>query len=133
MAGKVSIAVALLLFSALASLGQQKNQTVVISDPSPVTLASLFSQADLVAFITIQSGDAEHYNAAIYKAQVTQSFKGAKTDQLIYFGPFISYGIGGEYLVFLKKTDQRLVDLADHSKPVGPFLGSVGNLLSRHV
>jgi hypothetical protein len=124
MANKVSIAIALLLLSALASLGQQKNQTVVISDPAPVILASLFSQADLVAYISIQSGDAEHYNAAIYKALVTQAFKGAKPDQLIYFGPFVSYGIGGEYLVFLKKTDQHLVDLADHSKPIGPFAGA---------
>jgi hypothetical protein len=107
--------------TALVALGQQKTQSVTLSDPSPVQLAALFSQADLVAFITIESGDAEHYNAAVYKALVTKSYKGAKAEQRIYFGPFVSYGIGSEYLVFLKQTDKHLVDLWDRAKSNGPF------------
>jgi hypothetical protein len=84
MALKASILLVLFASAAVATIAQRKNQTVTISDPSPVTLASLLAQADLVAFITIQSGDSEHYNAAIYKAQVTKSYKGAKADQVIY-------------------------------------------------
>jgi len=110
---KAVIIAALLCSTAAVSLAQRKSETVTISDPATVALASLFAQADIVAFITIQSGDAEHYKAAIYKAQITKAYKGARTDHLIYFGPFVSYGIGSEYLVFLKNTNQKLVDLAD--------------------
>src|SRR6185295_15502941 len=123
---KVVILAALLCSTSAASVAQRKSETVTISEPATVALASLFAQADLVAFITIQSGDAEHYKAAIYKAQVTKAYKGSKTDSLIYFGPFVSYGIGSEYLVFLKKTNQNLVNLVDPTKPKVqlPFDGS---------
>jgi len=118
---KFVLVAVLVASTALVALGQQKTQSVTLSDPSPVQLAALFSQADLVAFITIESGDAEHYNAAVYKALVTKCYKGAKAEQRIYFGPFVSYGIGSEYLVFLKQTDKDLVDLWDRAKSNGPF------------
>ena len=123
---KVVILMVMLCSTATVSLAQRKSETITISEPATVSLESLFAQADLVAFVTILSGDAEHYKAAVYKAQITKSYKGPNTDSLIYFGPFVSYGIGSEYLVFLKKTNQNLVNLVDPTKPKVqlPFDGS---------
>ena len=38
-------------------------------------------------------------------------FKGASKGDIIYFGPFASYGIGNEYLAFLKRTNLLVGDL----------------------
>jgi hypothetical protein len=46
------------------------------------------------------SGDSEHYSTAIYKAQVLKGFKGVTNDDRLYFGPFIGYGVGFEYLAY---------------------------------
>lgn len=101
-----------LIFSAVVCFAQ-KSETVTtrISEPASVSLETLFAQADLVAFVKIRSGDAENYNHAIYKAEVLESYKGAKLNDVIYFTPFIGYGIGSEYLVFLKKADKRIGDI----------------------
>ena len=50
----------------------------------------------------ILSGDSEHYPIAIYKAIVMNAYKGTTNGQIIFFGPFVSYGVGSEYVVFLK-------------------------------
>lgn len=101
-----------LLLSAIAGFGQRnKTETITTSDPASVTLAALFAQADVVAFVEIRSGDAESYDVAVYKARVLNGYKGAKEKDVIYFTPFISYGLGSEYLVFLKKTGKRLHDI----------------------
>ena len=110
----------------LVSVGlaqQPKTITVTISEPATVVLEKLFSQADLVAFIQIRSGDAENYNQALYKATVLKSYKGAKQNDIIYFTPFIGYAVGGEYLAFLKKTDKRIGDIIseDSKSKVLPY------------
>jgi hypothetical protein len=91
-----------LIFAAIVC-SAQKSETVTIriSEPGAVSLETLFAQADLVAFVEIRSGDAENYNHALYKASVLKSYKGARENEVIYFTPFIGYGIGSEYLVFL--------------------------------
>lgn len=105
-------AIAAILLSATIGFGQQnKIVTSTTSDPASVTLAALFAQADVVAFVEIRSGDAENYNVAIYKARVLKAYKGANDKEIIYFTPFISYGLGSEYLVFLKKSGHRIEDL----------------------
>lgn len=105
----------LLLLLAGVCFGQGKTETVTISDPAPVSLESLFAQADIVAFVKIHSGDAESYKQALYKAEVLNAYKGGKEKEIIYFAPFISYGIGEEYLVFLKRTDKHIGELIDES------------------
>lgn len=53
-----------------------QQQTVTLTEPSPVKIQELFKQADLVAVVRILSGDTEQYPTAVYKAKVVQSFKG---------------------------------------------------------
>ena len=113
-------ALTLLLLLTGACLGQDKAETVTLSEPTPVSLKSLFAQADVVAFVRIQSGDAESYKQALYKAEVLSVYKGAKEKEGVYFGPFVSYGVGEEYLVFLKKTDRRIGELIDESVQTNP-------------
>ena len=92
-----------------------------IGDPAPVGLSTLVQQADVVALVTILSGDTEHYTDTVYKASVVQAFKGTATSDIIYFGPFVSYGVGSEYVVALRRSDKRLRSLsrkgADGSAP----------------
>ena len=82
-----------------------------------VTVIDLFRQADLVAVIEVLSGDTEHYPVTVYKAKVKKAFKGTRPGETIYFGPFISYGVGSEYLVFLSK-DEKGIEPKDKSSGV---------------
>jgi hypothetical protein len=103
----------LTLFLAGVCIGQRKTETITISEPATVSLASLFAQADIVAFVKIHSGDAESYKLTLYEAEVLDAYKGAKQKDVIYFAPFIGYGVGEEYLVFLKKSDKRIGEQID--------------------
>jgi hypothetical protein len=85
-----------------------QRQTVTISEPAPVKVEGLLKQADLVAVVRIVSGDTEHYTNAVYKAEVLQPFKGVETGKTVYFGPFVKFGLGGEYLVFLRHSEKGL-------------------------
>jgi hypothetical protein len=69
---------------------------------APVRLDNLFAEADQVVLVNILSGDAEHYDTAVYKAVVEDAYKGAQKGETIFFGPFIGYSIGSEYVLFLK-------------------------------
>lgn len=82
--------------------------TVDIVEPGVYDLAQLFRTADVVALVKVISGDAEHYESAVYKAEVERSFKGTKVGEIIYFGPFIGTKIGGEYVLFLKNSKEPL-------------------------
>ncbi len=84
------------------AVGQVKQ--IEISEPATVNLGDLFKQADVVAVVYILSGDSEHYPDAIYKAEVLTPFKGVRKGERIYFGPFVSYAVGGEYLAFLRRS-----------------------------
>jgi hypothetical protein len=105
------------LFLASVCLGQQKPEvvTTTTSDPATVPFASLFAQADLVAFVKIHSGDADSYKLTLYEAEILDVYKGGKEKDVIYFAPFIGYGVGAEYLVFLKKTGKRIAEQIDES------------------
>ncbi|MFZ1701527.1 MAG: hypothetical protein WBO10_04310 [Pyrinomonadaceae bacterium] len=101
--------IALFLLSITSVTAQQtKIVTVTTSEPSTVSLDALFAQADIVAFVSIRSGDAENYDVSVYKAVILKAYKGTKVNEIIYFTPFNSYGLGSEYLVFLKKTGKRI-------------------------
>jgi len=84
-------------------------QTVTLTEPSPVTIQELFKQADVVAVVRIRSGTTEQYPTTVYKAEIMQSFKGVRTGAKIFFGPYIHYRLGSEYLVFLQKS-KRVLD-----------------------
>ena len=92
------------------SISAIQSTTVEIKEPAVITLANLFKQSDTVALVKIVSGDAEHYNVALYKGEVTKSFKGAATGTTIYFGPYVGERIGWEYVLFLRTV----------SKPIAP-------------
>jgi hypothetical protein len=76
-----------------------------------VSVYDLFEEADIVAFLYITAGTGEDYDKAVYKARIVTPFKGVNKGDIIYFGPFASYGIGNEYLAFLKRTSLLLGDL----------------------
>lgn len=109
------LTVIVLLLLTSVCFGQSKTQMITTSDPASVSFASLFSKADLVAFIKIYSGDTESYKQTLYKAEVLSAYKGVKEKDIIYFAPFNGYGIGNEYLVFLRKTDKRVGEIIDES------------------
>ena len=92
----------------------EKRETIhiVSSDPASVSLHGLYQQADIVALVTILSGDVEHYSDAVYKASVVRAFKGVRDHEVIYFGPFTSYAVGSEYVVALRRSPKHLRDLA---------------------
>ena len=83
-------------------------KTVEIREPGIVKVEDLFRQADLVAIVQILSGDTEHYPTAIYKAKVLTTFKGCRTGEKIFFGPFIGLALGNEYLAFLRRSNPEI-------------------------
>ena len=86
--------------------------TIVPSSPgtsiAKVSVSDLFRQADVVATVRVLSGDSEHYPVTVYKAEVEKAFKGTAAREIIYFGPFVSFGVGSEYLVFLSKAEKGI-------------------------
>jgi hypothetical protein len=85
-----------------------QSQTATISEPGIYEIGDLFKSADVVAFVKIVSGDAENYDCAVYKGEVVQSFKGIQRGTIIYFGPFVGYKLGNEYLLFLRNVAQPI-------------------------
>jgi len=83
-------------------------QLALATTIAPVKLRDLFTQADTVAIVRILSGDSENYDVTVYKAEVLLAFKGASQSEKVYFGPYTSFGIGEEYVVFLKKSEKGL-------------------------
>jgi hypothetical protein len=67
-----------------------------------VAIADLFKQADVVAVVKILSGDSENYKTAVYKARVLNAYKGVEVGQQLFFGPFIGYEVGSDYVAFLR-------------------------------
>ena len=90
-----------MLLSVVAAPAQQ---TIEISEPAVVKLGDLFKQADVVAVVQILSGDRENYDTAVYKSKVLMQFKGTAVGEELYFGPFIGYGVGNEYVAFLRRA-----------------------------
>lgn len=88
----------------LLGITASAQRTVEISEPATVAIKDLFKQADVVAVVQILSGDSENYESAVYKSKVLTAFKGTDVGQQLFFGPFIGYEIGGEYVAFLKRA-----------------------------
>lgn len=97
-----------LCFIVTASAANAQEQKTTISEPAPVKAEALMEQADLVASVRILSGDTEHYPQAIYKAEVLEPFKGVRKGAIIYFGPFVGYGLGEELIVFLHHSEHGI-------------------------
>ena len=98
----------LLCFIFSVPFAEAQEQTVKINEPAPVKVEDLMKQADLVAIVRLLSGDIEHYPKAVYKAEVLQPFKGVDKAAIIYFGPFMGYGLGEELLVFLHHSEKGI-------------------------
>jgi hypothetical protein len=88
----------------LSGITASAQRTVEISEPATVAITELFKQADVVAVVQILSGDSENYETAVYKAKVLTAFKGTEVGQQLFFGPFIGYEVGGEYVAFLRRA-----------------------------
>ena len=67
----------------------------------------LYAEADVVALVKVLSGDTESFEDTVYKASILTTYKG-NVQSILYFGPYISYGVGSEYLVFLKTSSKQL-------------------------
>ncbi len=78
---------------------------ITISEPGVYQLAEIFKHSDIVASVKIVSGDTEHYDGAVYKAEVVKSFKGSSVGETIYFGRYVGERLGWEYFVFLENAD----------------------------
>lgn len=98
------------LFASLAVAAPQSIESAItsggttLSEPGTVAIADLFAQADVVAVVKILSGDSENYETAVYKSRVVTAFKGAEVGQQLFFGPFIGYEVGSEYVAFLRRA-----------------------------
>lgn len=88
----------------LSVLTASAQQTIEIIEPGKVAIRDLFKQADIVAVIQILSGDTENYDTTVYKSRVLTAFKGAEVGQQLFFGPFVGYEVGGEYVAFLLRA-----------------------------
>jgi hypothetical protein len=97
---RVTLVLALLL---LAAAGLSFGTSI-----KSVTLAALFSESDVVALVRVTAADSLAFKNAVYRAQVIQPFKGVSVGSQIYFGPYESYALGKEYLVFLRRTRSTL-------------------------
>jgi hypothetical protein len=103
----------LLLFTARIGLPQKSGSiTVTIEEPGIYKLEDLYKKADIVALVKILSGDTEHYDVTVYKAEVVEGFKDAAAKQVVYFGPFIGQRLGWEYVVFLRTEKTPLTPKA---------------------
>jgi hypothetical protein len=108
--------VAVIVISVQPTSAQQSN-SVTLTEPGVINLASLFKQADTVALVKIVSGDTENYDVAVYKGVVVSSFKGTATGDTLYFGPYRGDRLGWEYVLFLRKV----------AKPIAPKTNSSAN------
>jgi hypothetical protein len=68
---------------------------VTITEPGVYKLKDLFANADVVAVVKVLSGDTEHYEHAVYKGEVIQSFKSASRGATVYFGPECDHALSG--------------------------------------
>jgi hypothetical protein len=86
---------------------------LTITEPGIWKLKELFKRADNVALVHVLSGDTEAYPKpyVVYKAEVIEGFKGVAAKEILYFGPYVRYEVGGEYLLFLIKEPIPLAPL----------------------
>jgi hypothetical protein len=115
--GRISLLGIILILAHPTGVQQSPNATV--TEPSIITLASLYEQADTVAVVKVLSGDAQNYRIAVYKADVVKSFKGATTGDTIYFGPYVGQRLGWEYVLFLRNVPQPIAPKSTSSATYG--------------
>jgi hypothetical protein len=100
---------------------------------APVKLDDLFKEANLVAVVHILSGDAEHYPAAaVYEGEILTAFKGAKTGERVYIGPFVGLRVGYDYLAFLSRSTQQILPENDSPSFYGEIASSYRIMYSGH-
>src|SRR5437867_4563272 len=73
-----------------------------------VALDALYREADVVALIAVTGADSVAFEDAVYRADVVQGFKGVQKGTTIYFRPYSTYRLGGEYISFLRRSGKIL-------------------------
>jgi hypothetical protein len=94
--------------------------TTTITEPSVTDVTKLFRTGDTVALVKVVSGDTEHYDVAVYKAEVVKAFKGTTQGEVLYFGPYVGLRLGWEYVVFLRTTPETLQANGEKAVSYGP-------------
>lgn len=100
--------VVVVLFVRVGVAQVTKHVTTVSHEPGIYDLSELFEKSDRVVLVKVIAGDTEAYDVAIYKAEVKNAFKGAKTGETIYFGPFLGERLGREYVLFLRDVPKPI-------------------------
>lgn len=107
----LSVLLTLSAISVQAAVGQVAGKnTIDVSpqEPALYELKALFNRADAVVLAKIVAGSIEDYDAVVYKAEVVTGFKGLKTGEIIYFGPYLGHRLGNEYVLFLLDQHKTL-------------------------
>lgn len=68
--------------------------------PPPVDLRKLFDTSELVAVVTVNGADSLLCEGIVYRAEVTEPFKGARAGDMVYFEDGESIPVRASYLVF---------------------------------
>jgi len=93
-----------------------------IGPAEPPTFEQEFGQSRIVAVARIESGATGSFSSLIYRARVSEGFKGAENGQVIYFwggniGGINAYGIGQVYLLMLRKSWKPVSDVLEAFAP----------------
>jgi hypothetical protein len=102
-------------------------QETKVPSLKPIQIAELCQRADLVASVLILSSDAEHYPAGVYKAEVLRAVKGTERGSIIYFGPYLGYGLGEEFLL-ISHHYSKPFEMRQSTQPSGLSYGRIENL-----
>lgn len=117
----IGVCCLIVLAGAMCSAQKSDDKTMVINEPGRYDIHELYNDADIIALIEIQSSDAEHYDAAVYKGKVIEGFKGVSAGQSLYFGPYVGLKLGWQYVLFLHKSSSPLAP----KDPARPGYGTI--------
>lgn len=98
------IRIALLGSTALATA-----TAVASTPPLPVALREIFDTSELVAVVRVTGADGTLCAGIVYRAEVMESFKGARRGDVVYFEDWGSVPVRALYVVF-KDTIRRDAD-----------------------
>jgi len=106
---------------AQAALTAQTAPTEVLThrEPARIALNDLYKLADIVALVQVIAGDTESYEQPVYKAKIVANFKGSRTGDTIFFGPYVGTRLGTEYVLFLRRAKRDAAPKTNTAAPWG--------------
>lgn len=98
-----------------------------IGGPEPPSFEQLFASSKIVAIVRVEAGTTGSYSSQIYRARVSDVFKGTEKGKVLYFwggnvGGSYAYGIGQVYLVMLRDGRKPVSDVAASFSPSNEHL-----------